>query len=613
MTQEQRILQIISEKNNTIKLKKKQMQDEKIKELDQFEPIIDELRKVELDHKSLVNVSNDKLYLISRFCLKSETKELIVCKELLKNDSFDFSQKYIQKLSIICKNIISNFNAIKLNMLKNETEIKKIEEYQGKLLELRKKIKDGYNNILAQDLQDFIDLFKHSDISKKEIIELVKYITYKYMEIVEQIKNDCRIEELKETNLSKEELINLFGLYGYDFNDLGNNTIELSKYGNIEKIKSILDILRKDNIDLNKKIGNNKIISSKSKQITEILLKSNADIVLGVLDVAKTIKLFKSGELDFVYLLETPSRFLSRKKIYQKKNNLGGEGTNIYDSYGCYEDFVANVTLLKDKYENSFNDGQFLNRVFKKCDSIFNYSHQQVLNVIKIYDLYQIDAQYYLNSLSGLNSVKQAELFDLALELDILDYIKDNMSKAILKVDNELFKKIAIAKRNNIPNLFKMNKRETLSGVKTCLYFNKTYVNECIAYENLTLEKYDISKIFSAEEIKIFNEFENITLKQDNNEINLALNDIENDENSLLKILEKYRDEENPSIYVINGIRISRIKVLRLYTTLKINGIHPSIYSFMYILTKNSYITQEEFNDLYSTINNLINNKEKVL
>ena len=611
MNEEKRIIQLINEKVNTIKAEKKEIKATIFNELNQIEPIIEELKRVELNHEYLVNISNDKLILLEKFCFNFEIKELIVCKELLKNKNFNFSQKYVNKLNTICKNIISNFNTIKLEMLKNETKIKKISDYQNSLLELKKKVIDGCTNITAQDLQEYIDLFKHLNISQKEIIELIKYITYKYISSAEQIQTGFEIEELKETNLSEESLINLFNLYGYSFYDLGANTTEICRYGNIENIKSILEILKNNDINLNKKIGNKKIIEAKSKQLTEILLKSNGDIVLGIIEIAKKINLFKDGKIDFVYLLETPSRFLSRKKMYQKKNSIGGEGPGIIDAYGCYEDFIANVKLLKSKYEQSFNDEQFLNKVFKKCDSVFNHPHQQVLNVIKIYDLYNIEPKYYLNSLSGVNSINQAEVFDLALELDIMDYIKDNMSRAMLKADDKLFEKIVIAQRNNIPNIFKKNLRKTLTGEKTCLYFNKSYVNECITYQKLKFEKFNIKKMFNDNEIRIFEEFDKIISKQDNDDFNLALNEISTDDNSLLKSLEKYKDNEDPNIYIINNIRISRIKALRLYTTLKIMGVEPSIYSLMYILTKNSYITQEEFEKLYDTINNLISNKEK--
>ena len=66
-------------------------------------------------------------------------------------------------------------------------------------------------------------------------------------------------------------------------------------------------------------------------------------------------------------------------------------------------------------------------------------------------------------------------------------------------------------------------------------------------------------------------------------------------------------------VYEINGIRVSKNKVLRLYHILKLNNYLITSDFMIYIMSRNSYLTQEQFERLSSGIVEIIEQGEKTI
>ena len=72
--------------------------------------------------------------------------------------------------------------------------------------------------------------------------------------------------------------------------------------------------------------------------------------------------------------------------------------------------------------------------------------------------------------------------------------------------------------------------------------------------------------------------------------------------NAYIQSINKYIDYDSALIYNFKGIRISRLKVLRIYNTLIKSGIKDSFDSLMYAITYNTIISRENYDKLSKCI-----------
>ena len=96
--------------------------------------------------------------------------------------------------------------------------------------------------------------------------------------------------------------------------------------------------------------------------------------------------------------------------------------------------------------------------------------------------------------------------------------------------------------------------------------------------------------------------------KQFNSEIENYLGDLSIDNIGLakkddsIKLLDSINEEKDKNKlkiqYIFNNIYISRVKVLKYYSTLLLNNYEDKKEALLYSITKDSYLTEEEFNYL---------------
>ena len=75
-----------------------------------------------------------------------------------------------------------------------------------------------------------------------------------------------------------------------------------------------------------------------------------------------------------------------------------------------------------------------------------------------------------------------------------------------------------------------------------------------------------------------------------------------------IKLLEQYRFN-NQNYYLINSIKISRLKVLRLFSTILKSNIKTLKEAFLYIVLTNTVINEKQSNTLRSAIEEICEEK----
>jgi hypothetical protein len=273
---------------------------------------------------------------------------------------------------------------------------------------------------------------------------------------------------------------------------------------------------------------------------------------------------------------------------------------------GSHEDFEKNIDLIEALFKKTYPN-QLFSSIFKKCCFIFCKPHKMIKNAINTYDEYNIPPEKYLKTLSGLNSYLQADILDLAIELDCLDYIKNNLSRAILLPDHKTFFIIARAMQlgYNKEQIFNNNRLRT----KELSTDYRIGINDFNGAQ--VTQKY----VVSGTRYKIFEEYDSVlidSMKREGVDFS-QVNQIFGDPNSTSNINEIdacYSDPKNPLIYNINGVIISRPKFLRIYNAIIKREYDETEDLLLFALTKNSIITQQQFDVVKNEISKLYKNKE---
>ena len=121
-------------------------------------------------------------------------------------------------------------------------------------------------------------------------------------------------------------------------------------------------------------------------------------------------------------------------------------------------------------------------------------------------------------------------------------------------------------------------------------------------------DNYQELNVYHKEPSELEQIFDEIVKKSDNNTIAF---DFINQLNSI-KILDKEYSSKQVRAYNIDGVLISRYKVLRYMTTLIYNGMNESKDMLMYAITKNSFLTKEEYEKIETVVENIFQNIKRM-
>ena len=560
--------------NKKIKFSKQQINLEKI------DSLINLITNIQENYKDLINLD----------------------LEVLKKD-FNIENKYLNFYQIIIKNNLelkeSDIKNIKkiLNELKEkitkekqglEKKYDKNQEIEKDIKKLQELIKKSENFTLDDSDIDIIQEILKDNKDLEESINIMKYL------LLNSLKNRSNEEHkelsLKITNLDIKELTKLFNKYNLDFTKINkSNQKELQEYGNLENIESIIIILKKY------KLLDEEIFYKYQTQINKILIYGSSEIVENVILIYKKYNINILDYLDDFY--KRPAKFIKEKTRLispaKKSNSLDTE------TIGGYEDFKKNIELFASL-------GVDINKSYKKSAYYFEKSHDHILTGIKNFELYGISSDKYLNTLSSFANHKQLDILDMFIELDAFEYVINNMSRVNLAPTSLLFYKLFEARKKGI-------KPESLYRGKNSLYFPNELTNDSFSFQGVSKDNYlDITNPYT-ERKPIYDAYDECIKKSNNNTIINSFNSYV----KIIKLLDDNfipRDENNypdMRLYNIDGIRISRMKVIRYISTLLFNGLDESFDMLMYAITKNSLLTSDEYKKIETSIYELLNEKKR--
>lgn len=446
---------------------------------------------------------------------------------------------------------------------------------------LLSKLKRPNNMELITDIDTILHLFQENKIDedKKQaiLLSLIKY----NQEVIS--KKEKQVGH-RRVDITTMELTTIFQRYGYDFSKLdAEYQVKLKKEGNRKNIDEVLNAMQE--------VGFSKLREESSGLIlTSLLLGSTKDIVHDITNLAgeRGVNLTTIEKLVSAYL---PNRFL-------------------WD--GCYqigkmEDFKKNLTLLAEH-------GISIPAVAEKEKELLITSNtrlQKNLEWLEKYGLYSDTVSDLLldDFLSSLLSQNIPEVIDLWIESHPLGvaYIKNNLSVLASYLSDEalLFYKLYISRRETDASPFRL----TVSNGLKKLHLRKEFTKDAIPY--LGIHDLESAKeITQAFEILFDNEEKYLECAK------LSLTNTISDnifDHPYIVSMNDFSDPHENLLYDICSIKISKLKVLRIFDSLCKAGLGDNIDALLFAVTYHKIFSEDEYQQLVRAIRNAVDTEREIL
>lgn len=479
----------------------------------------------------------------------------------------DNLEKYIEKKNLEKQSIDPEYNHIMVltNRYKN----------------LLSKLKKPNHEELITDIDTILHLFSENQVSEEDrqaiLLSLIKY----NQEVIAKKEHDINH---RRVDLTTMELTSIFQRYGYDFSKLDTSyQIKLKKEGDRKNIDEVFLAMQD--------VGFVRFREDTSGLIlTSLLLGSTKKIIEDVTSLARErgINLTTSQQLISAYL---PRTYLWNGRYH----------------IGKMEDFKKNLVLLAE-HGISIPD---VSSKIKELLTISNSRLQNNLEWLERYGLYKDTVSDLLldDFLSALMSKNIPEVIDLWIESHPLGivYVKNNLSVLSSYVSDDvlLFYKLHMSLMQNDVSPFRL----TVSNAVKKLNLRKAFTDDTIPYLGI----YDLE---SAKEVT--KTFEILFEKQDKymNCARLSLTNSISDnvfDYPYIVSMNHFSDPHETLLYDIAGIKISKLKVLRIYDSLCKCGLGDSLDALLFAVTYHKLFTEYEYHKLVVTIKEEVEKEGEIL
>ena len=432
-----------------------------------------------------------------------------------------------------------------INREKNENNAEKFAKLReiSDMISLRNKLNNENNEpLLFNDYQIIIDILVDKNESHQLILDSINNLNYINISKMMNTNKDLKVElETKEEEQKKvdkrviKKIEVLFNKYGYNFDSFPIKVIEdLASDTDYEKIKNMIEYFNTIE-ELNFLKDYTQPTSSRAidKEIQEIKCCQ----ICFILEYSSEYIINNLIDISHKYNIDLHDIF-SIPKVFASNSNDKLKGT--------YEDFINNIKFIYNDYPNIFN------KLITNYPFVLGTDSNLFRKNIELTEIYNMsiekDSKGMFPSPMALTIDNFEFLIDRYIEVDDFDCVE--AYRSLLQSNSNLDIKARYKEYKNID------------------------IDSCIRYDNF--------KYFSK---NIEDYMNGISMEN----IAVALLD------PYIKKLEKHNYNNKKKSYKINGVYISRLKVLKYYGTLLINKYKDKKEALFYSIVKDSYLTSEEF------------------
>lgn len=430
------------------------------------------------------------------------------------------------------------------------------------------------------------------DISEEELYAINKFIGV-YMIAdhslvdVSNIPDDDEVSEIIEENqhlIDEQILIDLFAKYGYDYNLLRKEKKTLlTHYGRVDKITSIFEALK------NFKVNNDYI-----NNLATILVYSSPEIVNSIFDNIESDKTNElSAQLLFDHYMSTPNLFISGRKVDRKNS---GTGTiDIEGEIGLFNNYQANRRFF---IEHHIPIASAIN----KCISVFGTKNQTLEDTYAKFKSYDISDAIIFGKLSCLSAKDVYEMMDLLIENKCEAHLLNNISQSV-KFSTAIIRRIILAR---MLGQDVMHSDGRFYGYISNLKNKSLSIKAKMTEEELDQKTGEVigeTEYFDTESLQVEKEV------YDNQVADVIYSrNLDTENNKYISYLDNYfLDSTSSILYNIQGVLISRRKVLRVYGELiKKHDWENNKNLLLYAITYKSILNREQLNTIEQTVDYIL-------
>lgn len=477
-------------------------------------------------------------------------------------------------------------------MLKNNIDIEKLTEINDKYKALATTLSNPKNTNFISDMDSLITLFDEVSLPEEERQKIIVSLI-KYNRNIFNSKNKTGKKKVNSNLLDTNKVKEIFKKYGYDFSKLsGDIQDKILEFGKLGKIKEVLCTLSK--------LGLEKLDEEENGyQLMSLVLASDKETI------GNTVKFALKKRILNNLLVVMPSAFISSEN--NNFNNIGNKKFKIMDSafinnykpyiVGCDLEFRNNALLL-EKY------GLSVKYVLDKCPLLLMISSEKLSNNLELFLEYGFSfngkKKRLVNSaLMALTADNFSEIVDQFIEIHPfgVKYLRDNLSsiKTVKRADDILFYNIYYSRLfENDDVAFRRVISNNTEYLCICGNINDRFRKSYYGINDSNKREITntIIPIFNAK-----NRYLEVLEKDYDRVIDVSIFD-----NEYIQKINVFSDEVEPLIYNFGGIRISKIKVLRIFNILIKNGILASLDSLLFAITYNTIISAENYERLSKMI-----------
>lgn len=551
--------------------------------------------------------------------------------------------KRIKSLNTLGSTYFGHTDMQKLEIIKMAN--KYIEMLKEEIKFLEKELEDSskkegileeYNNIRGiisrnidfNDVTKLLEFVKGMNISLKDKIDIIREINSQVFKIeAETLTADVSdteeievIDVVNISNINVEDVQALFSRYGYDIHSIFKNVDidRIVKYGNLQNMEEILIAIKDIKLNDDKK---------QSTKLAKIFVLSNGEIVKMVLDNIKADSKanFSSNNYSlseiFNSYLDFYPLFIKGNKSFDNSNRKGpgGDGPIPADERGAFGNYLA----IRDIIKGEDNDAD-INSMIERCGSVFvQCSARSFKKRLEKFKLYGATKDNYFGTLSCFLGNNSLDIIDVFRELGHDKYLfRGGFSTTCRSVDN-INMTLSLIKLYNMrgesiyfrePDGYRKKNymlKGYISSLKSGSMVGKILAGDTrdmldmgliVKTSDIAFTKRDGEKGVILSELGRFENYcnryyeENVT-KYD--EYDTVISDNENDNITSMSLNNIYIRELDDAykvsehLYDIDGVMISRFKVLRVFETLLSNGL-GNLDGLFVAITRNSILTKDE-------------------
>ena len=469
-------------------------------------------------------------------------------------------------------------------------DIEKITFLNDKYKSLATLLNNPKNKKFVSDIPTLNILFDENNVSSDERRDILLSIIKYNKSLFNYKKKEDESSITKYGDLDIDKVRAIFKKYDYDFDSYSESfRNKVLGNGSFVRIREVLDSLSKYKFP---KVLNEYTLMS-------LLLGSDKETI------SRCVSLATSNKLKVEQLLRIPGVLIKREngtilsRRYNKFRIVGYDSDNYKDEVyivGSFKDFEKNIYSLS-KY------GLSIKNVFNRCPLVLVIPNEILSDNLETFLEYGFTFKDRSNNLfdkamPALLCNNLAEVIDQFIEIHPygISYLRQNLSciKTVSSCFDTMFYKI----------YYSIMKKGINESFITVISNNKSF----LCFKNLDSEEYlNINDNNKAEITNtIIPEFTDRGKYMEiikNTDLSI---DFEIFDNEFIQNINVYSDKEEPLIYNFEGIRISKIKVLRIFNALLKNHVLANMDSFMFSVTYNTIINQNDYNRLADIIKKVI-------